>query len=754
MDEHSAIRTRICPLCEAACGLTVEVDGPRIGQVRPNPQDVFSRGHSCPKGLGLASLHDDPDLLTSPLVRHGDEWREVSWTEAFDVIGERLPPLIADSRNACAVYLGNPYAHNLDLHLYGSAMLSALRTRNVFSAASVDSMPKHLSNGLMFGTSFGVPVPDIARTDLLLVLGSNLLVSNGSLMSAPGLPGKLRDLKRRGGRLVVVDPVRTRTAAAADEHLAIRPGADAYQLAAMVTVLAEEGLVRLGRAEGHVAGLDDVLEVLRPFTPEAVADRCGIEASTVRRLARELATTERAAVHGRIGTTTQEFGTLASWLVDVLNVLTGHLDLEGGVMFALPPGGGPNTRPPRGDSGWPHDRWRSRVRGAPELQGELPVACLAEEIDTPGEGRVRALITLAGNPARSVPHSARLEAAMASLDLMVAVDTYLNETTRHAHVILPAPRFGTRGHFDLTINQNASHNAARYSPPLVPLAAGEKSEREIMLRLAGIVRGDGWRVDVDRADDELAEKTARRLCAPLDVDPEEALRAVGPRRGAERLVDLNLRTGPYGDRFGAEDGLTLDVLLQNPDGVDLGPLRPRMPEVLRTPSGRVELAPPLIVADVDRLRAGLDEPTPPIVLLGRRQIRGMNSWLHNALPAIRSALCTLHVHPADAERIGLEAGVEARITSATGSLTAPVELTDTVPPGVVSLPHGWGHTGPHLKLSAAAADPGVNVNLLTDDDACEPLTQTPYFTGVPVEVAPSVRLEAGVPPLRGHEVHT
>ena len=717
---------RICPLCEACCGLLVDVDGGRLSTVRPNPDDVFTKGYSCVKGLNLAEIDNDPDRLIRPMVRVAGELRDTSWADAFALIADRLPPLIADDRDACAVYLGNPFAHNLDLQLYGSALLSALRTRSLYSAASVDSMPRNAANGLIYGTGFGIPVPDIARTQLLVLLGSNPMVSNGSTMSAPNLPGKLRDLRRRGGRLVVVDPVRTRTTRVADQHLPIRPGADAYLLMALICVIAAEGRIRLRAADGLVDGLDDVLRLAEPFTPEVVADRCGIAADVIRNLARELATTDRAAVHARIGANTQEFGTISSWLVDVLNVITGNLDREGGVMFALPPAGGPNTRAGK-PGGWPHSRWATRVRGARELQGELPLACLAEEIETPGAGQVRALITIAGNIARSAPNSARLERAFGQLEFMVCVDNYLNETTQHADVILPGARLVTRGHFDTVINQTASHNVARYSSPLDGLRPDELSEREIMLRLAAIVRGDPGEFDIDAADEATALTQARRLPLPLGVTPERAV-ADSPHRGNERLLDLMLRSGPY--------GLTLDDLLARPDGIDLGAPQPRLPEVLRTASGRVELAPDLLVADVERLRAGLDAPAPDLVLVGRRQQRGMNSWLHNAIAPTRSSRCTLFVHPDDAERFGLTDGRPATVTSATGQLDAVVEVSAAVPPGVVSLPHGWGHDATDARLGVATREPGANVNLLTDDEACEAVTGTPCYTGVPVVLSP------------------
>lgn len=730
---------RICPLCEACCGLLVEVTDGRLTKVRPNDDDIFTKGYSCVKGLNLAAIDNDPDRLTAPMVRTNGELREASWSEAFAVIADRLPAIVEADRNACAVYLGNPYAHNLDLQLFGSALLSALRTQNLYSAASIDSMPRNCANGLMYGTGFGLPVPDIARTQFLLVLGSNLLVSNGSTMSAPGLPDKLRELRRRGGRFVVVDPVQTRTTRVADQHLAIRPGADAYLLMALISTIAGEGLIRLRGTAELVNGLDVVLSLAAPFTPEAVAERCGLAAGVIRDLARELTTAESAAVHARIGANTQEFGTVTSWLVDVLNVITGNLDRPGGVMFALPPAGSPNTRPGK-PGGWPHSRWTTRVRGARELQGEVPLACLAEEIETPGPGQVRALITIAGNIARSAPNSARLEKAFGQLEFMVCIDNYLNETTRHADVILPGARMTTRGHFDLVINQTSSHNVARYSPVLNPLREGEVTEREIMLRLAAILRGTYDGFDLDTADEAMALDQARRLPRPDGVTPEAAVAATGAHRGNERLLDLMLRSGPYGDGFGPPaGGLTLDELIAYPDGIDLGPPQPRLPDVLRTASGRIELAPELLVADVDRLRQELEKRLPETVLVGRRQMRGMNSWLHNSVQATRSSGCTLFVHPDDAARWGLAHAGLAVVTSAIGSVEVEVEITEAVRPGVVSLPHGWGHTGTDVRLGLAGQAPGVNVNLLTDDETCEAVTGTPYYTGVPVTVSAVAR---------------
>ncbi len=448
---------RTCPFCEATCGLEITVDGDEVLGIRGDADDVFSHGFICPKGFSLKALHEDPDRLRTPMRRTpAGDFEPVSWDEAFAEIDRGLAPILADGdRNAVAAYLGNPSAHHLAPVVYGRVFLKALGSRNIYSASTVDQMPKQVSAALMFGAGLSVPVPDVDRTDFFLILGANPLVSNGSLMTAPDMRGRIRAIRERGGRVVVVDPRRTRTAEEADQHLFIRPGADAFLLAAVVSVLAEEGLVDPGRLTEHTNGIDEAIELARPFTPEAVASACGIAGEDIRALARELAGAERAAVYGRIGTCTQRFGTLASWLVDVINVLTGNLDREGGAMFPKAAAGQTNsTGTPGQGRGARFGRWASRVRGMGELFGELPVACLAEEIETPGEGSIRALITIAGNPVLSTPDSERLQRAFDELEFMVSLDIYINETTRHANVILPAPSPMEVGHYDLAFTSS------------------------------------------------------------------------------------------------------------------------------------------------------------------------------------------------------------------------------------------------------------------------------------------------------------
>jgi anaerobic selenocysteine-containing dehydrogenase len=725
-----------CPLCEATCGLEVRTRDREVVSIRGDRDDVFSRGYLCPKATALKDLDRDPDRLRAPLVRRDGRWDQVSWDEAFAEVDRRMRPILdAHGRDAIACYLGNPSAHNLGLLIYGRVLLRALGSRNVYSASTVDQMPKQVSAGLMFGTGLSVPVPDLDRTNHLLVLGADPLVSNGSLMTAPDVRGRLRAIRERGGRVVVVDPRRSRTAEHASEHHFIRPGTDAHLLFAMVHVLFRDGLVRLDRLADLVSGLDEVAELAKAFPPEVVAPICGIDGDTIARLARELAAAPCAAVYGRIGTCTQEFGTLASWLVDVLNTLTGNLDRAGGAMFTRAAAGAANTRGAGGRGrGIRLGRHRSRVRELPEVFGELPVVCLPEEIQTPGPGRIRGLITIAGNPVLSTPNGDRLAEALAGLDCMVSLDIYLNETTRHAHVILPGLSPLETSHYDLALWQLAVRNVANYSAPVFPPPPGQYADWESVLRLTGIVLGQGPDADLEALDDLVATQQAQGALETHSL--EAVMAALAPRRGPERLLDLLLRTGPYGDHFGTRPGgLSLATLEAHPHGVDLGALAPRLPEVLRTPSGRLELAPAAIVADVARLREALDKPPAPMVLIGRRQLRSNNSWMHNVEPLVRGReRCTLLIHPADAARLGLEHGGGASVQSRTGTIELPVEITDAIMPGVVSVPHGWGHDVAGTRLQVASRHAGVCSNRVADEDRFDPLSGNAVLNGLPVHV--------------------
>jgi anaerobic selenocysteine-containing dehydrogenase len=722
---------RTCPLCEATCGLAITLDGDDVVSIRGDKDDVLSHGFLCPKGYALKELHADPDRVRTPLIRNGDGgFREAGWDEAFALIDERLSPILAADRNAVAVYVGNPNAHNLSNLLYDKVLIRALQTRNVYSASTVDQFPKQMACALMFGTGTTVPVPDLDRTEHLLILGANPLASNGSLMTAPDVRGRLRAIRSRGGKVVVIDPRRTRTAEEADEHHFVRPGTDAHLLFALVHVLFDDGLARPPEWLAAISnGLDTVRDLAEPFTPEAAAEACGIDAATIRRIARELAAAGRAAVYGRIGTCTQEFGTVASWLIDVLNFLTGNLDREGGAMFPLGAAGHSNAlgRPGRG-RGARFGRWHSRVRRLPEIFGELPAACLAEEIDTPGDGQVRAVITIGGNPVVSTPNSTRLDRALGQLELMVSLDVYVNETTRHADVILPAPSPLHRSHYDLALYLFATRNVAHYSPPALAPDPRVPDEWVTLLRLTGVAAGLGPEADVPALDEAAARETVRR--AAPDRDADEVLAELQPRAGPERLLDLLLRTGPY--------ELTLSALEAAPHGIDLGPLKPRLPEALRTASGQIELAASELVRDVPRLRESLARRRDGLALVGRRHLRSNNSWMHN-LPVLVKGKpsCTLHVHPLDAGRFGLADGAFAQVRSRTGTVRVPVEVTDAVMPGVVSLPHGWGHDVDGAVQRVAAEHAGANSNLLADEALLDAVSGNAVLNGIPVTVAPA-----------------
>ncbi|MEU2390109.1 molybdopterin-dependent oxidoreductase [Streptomyces sp. NPDC007369] len=755
---------RICPLCEATCGLTLTIDGTAVTGARGDRDDVFSRGFICPKGAAFGALDSDPDRLRTPLVRRGGRLREAGWDEAFEAVATALPALVQEyGAQSVGVVLGNPNVHTMAGALYPPLLLKALGTRNLFTASTLDQMPKHVSSGLLFGDPFAIPVPDLDRTDFLLLIGANPVESNGSLCTAPDFPGRLKALRARGGTLVVVDPRRTRTARLADRHLAPRPGSDALLLAALAHTLLAERLAAPGALGDHLLGLGELSDALGSFTPEAVAPACDLTATKIRTLARDLAAAPTAAVYGRIGSCTVAYGTLASWLVDVLNILTGNLDRPGGALFPLP-AAGPRPRPAGPGKGFGVGRWRSRVSGHPEAKSELPIAALAEEIETPGEGRIRAVVAIAANPVLSAPDGRRLDAALAGLDFMVSVDPYLNETSRHAHVVLPPPPPSQSAHHDFAFNGFAIRNQARYTRAAVPLEAGLLDECEIHARLVLAVAGlHGAAVpDAAAAVDEpvilaaLAKETADPHSPLNGQDPARLAGLLTGESGPERRLDLMLRLGPYGDLFDAAgeaaaggtaaaapgagpggEGLSLERLLAHPHGIDLGPLRPRLPGVLRTRSGRIELLPDPIAAELPRLRAALAERPAALVLVGRRHLRSNNSWLHN-VPALTggSNRCTLQVNPLDAERLGLTEGGRALITAGGGSLDVPVEVTDTVRTGVVSLPHGWGHDRDGARLSVAAAAPGVNVNQLLDGSLLDPLSGTAVLNGFPVELTP------------------
>jgi anaerobic selenocysteine-containing dehydrogenase len=713
------VRIATCPLCEAACGILVELDGDSVRSIRGDPDDPFSRGYICPKAAAVADLHNDPDRLRTPIVRDGTRWREASWADALDRAAAGLVRVRRQhGRDAAAIYYGNPVAHSLGLITHALTFARALRSRNIYSASSADQLPQMLVALRMFGHQALIPVPDLERTDFFLILGANPVVSNGSLMTAPGMRHRIRAIRDRGGRVVVVDPRRTETADVADEHVPIRPGTDALLLAAMLHVVFAEATVRTGRLDGRIKNLDALGTFVRELSPERVASRTGISAETIRRLAADFARAGRAACYGRVGLCTQRDGTLAVWLAQALNLVTGHVDDEGGMMLTTPAVDVLSILSRLGLRG-SYDRWRSRVRNLPEFGGELPVATLADEIETPGPGRIRGLLTIAGNPVLSAPNGKRLDRALASLDHMVAIDPYLNETTRHAHVILPPAPPLAQGHYDAALLAFAVRNVAKYSEPAIARRASDRCDWEIVSDLAG------------------------RIFAPrlLRAPAVRALRALRP----ERILDLLLRIGPH--------RLSLAKLRRTPHGIDLGPLEPgRIARCVATQDGQIDAAPAGFVREArSRLLADVDSGTNgKLVLIGRRQLRSNNSWLHNSRRLVKGPpRCTLLIHPDDAAARELVSGDLARVESTAGRLTAAVEVTDAMMPGVVSLPHGWGHDREGTRLTVARQSPGVSVNDVTSEFAIDTLSGNAAFNGLAVSIGRADREEAAIIALHG-----
>jgi anaerobic selenocysteine-containing dehydrogenase len=698
-----------CMLCEAVCGIEVETDNGRVTSVRGDGKDPFSRGHICPKAAALRDVHDDPDRVRQPLRRVGDKFVPVGWDEALDEAAQKLAAIQKQhGRSAVALYFGNPTVHDHAALMITPFVSKAIGTRNRFSATSVDQLPHMLAALQMFGHQLLLPVPDVDRTDFLLVLGANPLVSNGSLMTAPGIAKRLEAIRARGGRLVVVDPRKSETAEIADEHLFITPGADAYLLLALLHVLFAEELVKPGRLGPHVDGLEDIRRLVASFTPERVAARTGIAAERIARLARDFARAPTAVAYGRVGVCTQEFGALAAWLVNVLNIVTGNFDRAGGSMLTTPAADLVGLAAKLGERGH-FGVWKSRVRGLPEFGGELPVATLAEEIETPGDGRIRALVTHAGNPVLSAPNGARIERALKQLDFMVSIDIYRNETTRLANLILPTTFGLERDQYDLAFYALAVRNAARYAKAILTPPPEVRHGWQVLLDLGLKLHQHG------------GGKRNPRLLWLM-----RALKLAGPKRA----LDLLLRLGPH--------RLSIGKLLARPHGVDLGPLQPRLPDALPRDHRRIALAPSLFMADVPRLEAALATPSSndgQLMLIGRRVLRSNNSWMHNTQRLVKGPeACTLIMHPDDARSRGLSDGQKVRVRSRVGEVAVPLNVSAEVAAGVVSLPHGWGHAREGVALGVAATRPGSSINDLTDELRLDALSGNAGFSGVPVTV--------------------
>ncbi|WP_426140481.1 molybdopterin oxidoreductase family protein [Pseudomonas sp. DWP3-1-2] len=693
---------RACHLCEAICGLTIETtssteSGTRITSIKGDPLDTFSRGHICPKAVALQDIQNDPDRLRQPMQRIGTQWQPIGWDEAFDLVADRLLRIQQrHGQNAVAVYQGNPSVHNYGLMTHSNYFLGLLKTRNRYSATSVDQLPHHLTSFLMYGHGLLLPIPDIDHTDFMLILGGNPLASNGSIMTVPDVEKRLKAIQARGGKVVVVDPRRTETAAIADQHLFVRPGGDAALLFGILNTLFEEGLTRTSHLP--VDGLDEVRQAIAAMTAEAMSSRCGVPALQIRQLARDFAGADKAVCYGRMGISTQAFGTVCHWLVQLINLVTGNLDRVGGALCTEPA-----VDLVSSTSGGHFNQWQSRVSGLPEYAGELPVSALAEEILSEGEGQVRALITVAGNPVLSTPNGRQLDQALDGLEFMLSIDLYINETTRHADLILPSTSALENDHYDTTFNMFAVRNVTRFNRAILEKPPGALHDWEIFVGLA------------------------KAFAA-------QAGRELKPTMAPAQMIDGGLRSGLYGDA--SPYGLSVNSLLDHPHGVDLGALKPNLAPRLKTATGRIQAAPDVIMADLARFAAVSALPAGELLLIGRRHVRSNNSWMHNYHRLVKGKpRHQLLMHPNDLISRGLSDGQQVRVSSRVGVIEVQVLASLDMMPGVVSLPHGWGHTRPGVHMGIAQSQPGVSANDLTDERQLDCLSGNAVLNGVSVQVA-------------------
>jgi anaerobic selenocysteine-containing dehydrogenase len=687
----SEFHYRTCNLCEAVCGIEIEHAGGEILAIKGDKKDPFSRGHICPKALALKDVYLDRNRLKTPVKRVGNEWREISWEAAFDEISEKIKEIQTKyGRDSVAVFQGNPSVHNFGTLLNSGSLLKTLKTKNNYSATSVDQLPHHFAAWTMFGNPLFIPIPDIDRTDYFLILGANPLASNGSLMTAPDIINRLEAIRTRSGKVVLIDPRKTETARVADEHFFIEPATDVYFLLALVNTFFTEDLIDLGRLADFTDGVEILREVSKDYTPESVEKLTGISASAIRRIALEFAKAKTAACYGRMGVSIQKFGNLCHWLINSINILTGNFDRQGGAMFTAPA----FDVVAASKGGNIFNRWQSRVRGLPEFMSELPVAALAEEIETEGEGQIKALFTSCGNPILSTPNGKQLDEALEKLEFMVSIDIYINETTRHANIILPTATGIETSHYDVIFNVFAVRNTAKFSEPLFPKDENAKYDWEVFQELAHCLS-----------------------------DGNEPLKLVPP----EEKLNLGLQFGKY--------NLSIEELNKNPHGVDLGALEPCLPERLFTENKRIDLAPELLVKDLQRLKTDEKQNEFSFALIGRRHLRDNNSWLHNSEMLVKGKnRCTLLMNAEDAERLNFTNEQTVKVSSRVGEIEIPLEITEKIMSGVVSIPHGYGHGRDGVKLDIANVHAGVSLNDLTDEMQIDELTGNVAFSNVRVNI--------------------
>jgi len=711
---------RTCNLCEAMCGLKIEFNGTKIHSIKGNKQDPFSQGHICPKAVALQDLYTDKDRLKKPVKRTADGWLEISWKQAFKEIEKNIGSIQSKyGKDSVGTYIGNPMVHNLEGMLFGPDFFRELETKNRFTATSVDQLPHHLAAMLMFGHPVLIPIPDIDRTDFMVIMGANPVVSNGSIMTAPNVKKRLKDITQRGGKIVTIDPRFTETSKIADQHLFITPGSDAFLLMAMINELFRKDKVDCKNLSDHLDGLDGLENLFKEYTPENVAKASGILAADIERLVDDFCAAKSAVLYSRIGVSTHEFGSITLWLTNLFNLLTGNLDSSGGLMFATPAVDVVGNRKSKLNK---FARYHSRVSQYPETIGEFPVVALAEEIMTPGKGQIKAMITAAGNPLLSNPNNELLKKAFGQLEFMFSIDFYINETTKYANIILPPPSPLERPHYDLVFNQLAVRNYAKFSEPLFERPQGSLSEAQIYQKLTWVLSN---------------KKGLAKIKLWIK---NKIVKLMGPKG----MIDKGLKKGPYGgtkNQF--YQNLSIDKLLQHPNGLDLGPLQPCFPKKILTQNGRINLAPKELVGDLKRLSEKLallsieknQTEEFPFLLIGRRDPRTCNSWMHNSYRLVKGKpKCVAHVNPVDAENLGIQSGEQISIASRVGEIKIPIEVTEQMMKGVVSVPHGWGHGENNTRMSIANTHAGTSVNQLTDEKFVDQLTGNAAFNGVPIKV--------------------
>ena len=714
---------RTCNLCEAMCGLEIEYSGNEIFAIRGDKNDPFSQGHICPKATALEDIYRDPDRLKRPVRRTDSGWEEISWDEAFTEVVSRLQAIQKEhGANGVGIYQGNPNVHNVGAMIYSPPFVRALRTKNRFSATSADQLPHHFAGNYMFGHPLLMPIPDVDHTQYMLMLGANPLVSNGSIMTAPGIRKRLKAIQKRGGKLIVIDPRRSETAVMADQHHFIKPGTDALFLLGLLHTIHAEGLDSPGEMAAITDGLAQIQDMVAEFSPEAVSNATGISAEVIKEIAHQFCAAKTAVCYGRLGVSTQAYGGLCQWLINVINIITGNMDNPGGAMFPLPAVDVPGMMIMTGRGKERFNRWQTRLRKLPEFGGELPVSSLAEEILTPGENQIRSMVTIAGNPVLSSPNGGQLDKAFESLAFMVSIDIYINETTRHADIILPPTTGLETEHYDLVFHSLAVRNSSKYSEPLFPPSEGAKHDWEIFQELR-------YRLENNHQKDRQRYK----LDFPRRLPPN-------------KIIDLGLRFGPYGAngingkslKEEGQPGLTVRRLKQSKHGIDLGALKPLLKQRLCTPNGRIQLTPPILVEDLNRLKRDFSQQkNGNLTLIGRRQLRSNNSWMHNSPRLMRGKeRCTLLINPVDADAHQLEDGMQIVVHSRVGKIQLPIEVSEEMMPGVVSIPHGWGHNRPGVQMKTAQKHHGASINDLTDEQVLDELTGNAAFSGVPVWLTP------------------